>query len=327
MVHGEHCLQGDARVELGYNREVDFPEEGRKSTMPVKISEPLSGTPDPVVGRLYGTDAVHRSNVDSLQHHYADMHGTFEVDLLFSGHMVHTFDGFPLSSVPGDVLLIPAWEPHGWEATSLDTVDLVIQFLPEFLGEETVAGASWLSFFARPAPERPRAATPQMREELLTIGQRIGRELEEKPRGWQDGVRIGLLQILLTLSRGWQAPQPSASSPRYSHTNLERIVSALALVHENTDCRVTLGEASATCGLSKRHFATLFRQTMGMTFARFAAHARLKEAARLLNQTDLPVEVVAGQTGFVDHSHLRRSFAKAFGCTPTDYRRLASSTR
>jgi AraC-like DNA-binding protein len=287
--------------------------------MPVEISEPLSGTPDPVVGRVYGTDSLHRF--------YADMHGTFEVDLLLSGHMVHTFDGVPLRSVAGDVLLIPAWEPHGWETTSLDTVDLVIQFLPEFLGEETVAGASWLSFFARPAAERPRAATPQVREELLDIGQRLRRELEERPRGWQDGVRIALLQVLLTLSRGWQAPQPSAASPRYSHTNLERIMPALALVHANMESRVTLGEASAACGLSKRHFATLFRQTMGMTFARFAAHARLKEAARLLNQTDLPVEAVAGQTGFVDHSHLRRSFTKAFGCPPTEFRKLAPSAR
>jgi transcriptional regulator GlxA family with amidase domain len=42
-------------------------------------------------------------------------------------------------------------------------------------------------------------------------------------------------------------------------------MSVLALVHGNLAARVGLGEAATPCGLSKRHFATLFRQTMGLT--------------------------------------------------------------
>jgi transcriptional regulator GlxA family with amidase domain len=60
---------------------------------------------------------------------------------------------------------------------------------------------------------------------------------------------------------------------------------------------------------------------MGISFAKFSVRVRIKEAARLLHQTDMPVDLVAEMTGFVDDSHLRRVFTSTFGLTPSAYRR------
>jgi AraC-like DNA-binding protein/quercetin dioxygenase-like cupin family protein len=280
--------------------------------MAVEISDPMGGSEDLVHGAVWHVAAPGRA--------YSDMHRAFEVNVILSGRLDHMFEGFSFSSGPGDIVVVPAWEPHAWRFSGPHTTDLVIHFIPDFLHEERVVGLSWLTLFARPPRERPRIIDQAARREMLALGQRLRREVEERPRGWQDAIRIGLLSVLLTLVRGWSPPRGPASGARYSRTDLERILPALTLVHGSLAGRVGLDQAASACGLSKRHFATLFRQTMGLTFARFAVRTRIKEAAELLHQTDLPVETIAERCGFVDHSHLCRLFRKAFGCTPGAFR-------
>jgi transcriptional regulator GlxA family with amidase domain len=59
---------------------------------------------------------------------------------------------------------------------------------------------------------------------------------------------------------------------------------------------------------------------MGMSFGRFCLHTRLRLAARMLTSTDFSIEAIADHTGFADGSHLQRTFAKHYGCTPGSYR-------
>ena len=303
-------MSWDDPAGLVYNRErLDW---YWRESVAVEISDPMGGSADLVHGAVWHIDAPDRAR--------SDMHRAFEVNVVLSGRLDHMFEGFSFSSGPGDIVIVPAWEPHAWRFAVPHTTDLVVHFLPDFLREERVAGLSWLTFFARPAVERPRIMDQAARREMLALGQRLRREIEEQPRGWQDAIRIGLLSILLALVRGWSPPRGPASQARYSRTDLERIMPALTMVHGNLAGRVGLDQAATACGLSKRHFATLFRQTMGLSFARFAVRTRLKEAAELLHQTDLPVETIADRCGFVDHSHLCRLFRRTFGCTPGEFR-------
>lgn len=47
-----------------------------------------------------------------------------------------------------------------------------------------------------------------------------------------------------------------------------------------------------------------------------------RQAAKLLAQTELPVEQVAAEVGYADPSAFYRQFSAAFGMTPGEYRRL-----
>jgi AraC family transcriptional activator of mtrCDE len=47
---------------------------------------------------------------------------------------------------------------------------------------------------------------------------------------------------------------------------------------------------------------------------------RLREAARMLRQSSLPVDTVAGRTGFASRSHFSRAFRDLFGQSPSAYR-------
>lgn len=73
--------------------------------------------------------------------------------------------------------------------------------------------------------------------------------------------------------------------------------------------------------MSPRHFARLFRAQTGVTPARFVESVRLEAARRALEDTSESVAAVASACGFGTPETLRRSFLRALGVGPAEYRR------
>jgi AraC family transcriptional activator FtrA len=92
---------------------------------------------------------------------------------------------------------------------------------------------------------------------------------------------------------------------------------ALARLHEPLDVRAM---ATHAC-VSERTFARRFRAETGTTPLQWLLSQRVLEARRMLEGTDLPVEVVADRAGFGTASSLREHFGRATATTPTAYRR------
>jgi transcriptional regulator GlxA family with amidase domain len=79
-------------------------------------------------------------------------------------------------------------------------------------------------------------------------------------------------------------------------------------------------------GMSPRNFARLFRSETGDTPAQFADRAR-SDAARLkLEQSVVPVEIIAEECGFGNAERMRRTFQRLFDVSPHDYRARFRST-
>jgi transcriptional regulator GlxA family with amidase domain len=159
-----------------------------------------------------------------------------------------------------------------------------------------------------------------MREVVLGIAEELREEMRAQGRAWLAAVRLGILRLLLAISREWQPEHKAEYRRAVRPGNLGRIMPAVRLVYSRPGRRLSLDEAAAACGLSTSQFGYIFRQTMGLSFGRFSLRARLAYVAQLLLTTELPVEAIAEAAGFSDGSHLHHSFAKAYGCTPAHYR-------
>jgi transcriptional regulator GlxA family with amidase domain len=73
--------------------------------------------------------------------------------------------------------------------------------------------------------------------------------------------------------------------------------------------------------LSPRHFARSFRAELGVTPARYVESVRIEAARRALEDTSMPVAVVARACGFGTPETLRRVFLRILGVGPSEYRR------
>jgi AraC-like DNA-binding protein/quercetin dioxygenase-like cupin family protein len=248
-----------------------------------------------------------------------EMHRGFEVGIVLSGKFERTAGSRPRRLRPGQVWLLPMWEPHGGRVVSPGTCVAVL-FLPAFLGEERIGDISWLSFFALPPEERPQAATPGMRREAVHIAHDIAHEIMEHPVGCETALRLAVLQLLLILYRGWGKAREQSRRMLPSTGMLPRILPALELVQARPGVRLSLGEAAASCALSVSHFKRVFRQAMGTSFGQFSLRARLALVANQLVTTAQSEQLIAEETGFSDASHLHHSFLKHFGTTPGRYR-------
>ncbi len=249
-----------------------------------------------------------------------DIHRAYEIGVLLQGTQVRHFEDFEITLSPGDLYLSPAWECHGWQTTAPETYTMMIHFLPDFLGEEGFEGTSWLSLFALLPEDRPCAKTPQSRHKVLTAIYDLINEITEKEPGWMAGARLEVLKLLFLVWREWQPPQNEERQRAVGMSDLGRLSPAINLVRSRRSQRTTLHEAAENCSLSRSQFSLLFRKTMGFSFGQFVSRYRALKAAELLLSTDLPLQAIARELGFLDAAHLHRAFTKHYGCTPGRYR-------
>lgn len=72
--------------------------------------------------------------------------------------------------------------------------------------------------------------------------------------------------------------------------------------------------------MSVRNFNRRFRDEVGMTPMNWLIQQRLERARELLEESDLPVDQVAAQTGLGTAANLRQHFHAALGISPSAYR-------
>ena len=254
------------------------------------------------------------------------VHPEVEVGMVLSGEERILFSETAMTCGPGDVWLCGMWEPHGWEIRPRRTRNVVLKFLPEFLGEEMLGELPWLTLFTVPPSQRPRVVSTEMRQRVLAVGQWLRREIENREPAWEHVVRVEVLRLLIELGRAWDAEDVPEPPSRAHWSALARLMPALNLVHSPPWRRVSVREAAAACGLSPSQFQDLFRRSLGTSFGQFCLRARLSLVAHRVLNTDRSLASIAAEVGFVDDCHLHRRFVKHYGCTPRQYRRMKRST-
>lgn len=90
------------------------------------------------------------------------------------------------------------------------------------------------------------------------------------------------------------------------------------LVHPGD--RHTLAGLAGACGMSRSAFAKRFSAVHGRTPFDFLLQTRQRQAAHLLEVTDLPVKVIARAVGYDSRSHFSRAFRRSHGADPSQYR-------
>ncbi len=97
---------------------------------------------------------------------------------------------------------------------------------------------------------------------------------------------------------------------------------AAAVVRERPCERWDVVTLANVIGVSPRQLSREFRQTLGITLAKYVRHERLQRALELLMDQPGKIEPVALQVGYASKKNFYRVFKKSIGMTPTAFLRL-----
>lgn len=90
---------------------------------------------------------------------------------------------------------------------------------------------------------------------------------------------------------------------------------------QNLDQDLTVDQLAKRAIMSPRTFARRFKAELGATPGAWLNRQRLLRAQELLEQSDLPLDAVATESGFGTAAVMRHHFARTLATTPAAYRR------
>ena len=120
--------------------------------------------------------------------------------------------------------------------------------------------------------------------------------------------RYGVKHSVVKEYRGGLTPSQLRTVIEYVQTHLDRELNLNALAN--------------LIHLSPHYFASLFKQSIGVSPHKYITQRRLAKAQQLLRQEDLPIAFVCQSVGFKNQSHFTKVFRQHFKITPKAYRDL-----
>ena len=103
--------------------------------------------------------------------------------------------------------------------------------------------------------------------------------------------------------------------------------STVAWAQEHLNEPLTVGDLAARSAMSPRTFARRFVASTGSTPHQWLQRQRIQLAQRLLETTDLPIDVVAERSGFCTAGNLRKHFGRLVLTSPQAYRHAFQDRR
>ena len=100
------------------------------------------------------------------------------------------------------------------------------------------------------------------------------------------------------------------------------IEEAKMYIENNLSRDFSLEEVAERVGLNASYFSQLFKQMTGETFAQYRIRRRIERAKKLLAVPHHKITDVSYEVGYADHPHFTKTFKKATGFTPSEYREM-----
>lgn len=244
-------------------------------------------------------------------------HNLMQIGICHQGSGVFTLDNRDYPYTSGAVVIIPANCPHYiyseqeafWEFMLISSTKMLLELFPNSkkVHEEKLAMVNQRAIFLN----------SENSSELATIVREILCEMKQQDDYHRDVVhdlvKILMLRLLRINEEGIaESPMETISSPQ--------IQPALSYIHENFSHEIRADELAKQCGLSEPHFRRVFREHVDMTPIDYLNFVRIREACKMINQSDCPMDIVAAECGFSSVSTFTRNFKKFLNITPYQWK-------
>lgn len=93
-------------------------------------------------------------------------------------------------------------------------------------------------------------------------------------------------------------------------------------IQEHLDRDLSLDLLASQINFSSHYFASLFKQSTGISPHQYIIKCRLERAKILLRHKNLPISIICQEVGFKNQSHFTKVFRQRFNISPKSYQSL-----
>jgi len=134
-------------------------------------------------------------------------------------------------------------------------------------------------------------------------------------------IKLTLLQLLLFLNTC--SPSQADEALEKINTTQKTIFEIIGYINNNYAEEISLEKISEQYFLSTYYFSRTFKEITGFHFIEYMNNVRIKEAKKLLLDTNLTVNEIATFVGFKSSTHFGRVFKQIEGVSPSLYKKKA----
>lgn len=224
----------------------------------------------------------------------------YEADLAFANNFIYSPKIYPYERTLGKGELIIqtliANKGHGYN----DYVDKIIENARDYKIEEYVllynATVTWCNYYYGGAQHYHLIAYDEVNESF--------KDLKEFIQYLKD--------MVVHAIEKW---------PVYSGDDQANMTLILDYIHDNYQSDLYLSDLAGAFFYNPSYISSLFKKHIGKTFSSYLKEIRLKEASRLLTETNDTVTEISQNIGYKDYCYFSKLFKGSYGVTPLQYRK------
>jgi len=242
-------------------------------------------------------------------------HSFYELYYLRKGERIYFINGELYTAKSGDIIVINPHDVHRTTSSSIPEFERVlINFTNDFIFQNMLSEDLPLLPFKHSSrlirfPVKEQANTERLILEMI-------RECEERKPGYTYYVKSLLTKLLIQIYRqSFQAP-PKLDAPMY-----ERISKIGTYLNQHFQEDLTLEKVAAQFYISPSYLSRTFKKITGFHFSEYLQAIRMREARRLLIESNKKVLAIAEEVGYHSIAHFNKTFKKMTDCSPTQFRK------
>lgn len=116
------------------------------------------------------------------------------------------------------------------------------------------------------------------------------------------------------------------SSRKHLGHSQDTMQDVLGYIERNLARGISLDDAAEHCHISSAYLSRLFKKNTGINFVAYVTERRMSLAKELLTQSDFSVTAIALELSYNDVQYFYKTFKKAFGLSPTEFRKQAKQS-
>ncbi|MFW5998579.1 MAG: AraC family transcriptional regulator [Bacillota bacterium] len=246
-------------------------------------------------------------------------HETFEIWYLKNKNAKAFIKDKPYNLTPGDILIINKNTIHKLqvEKKNVNPSRIVLEFKNNFIHDYSKTSHNLLECF-KMKNYFIRLDFSQ-KKFIDNIFSTMLKEKKNQKFNHELYLKTLLIDLLIILNRIMRKSSFSNFNP--SNSTHEMISQVSRYINNNHKKDLTLKSLADKFSFSRYYLCRKFKEVTGFSFSEYLNNIRIKEAQKLLKNSETNVTVIAGKVGYNSISQFYRMFKKISNTTPLDFRK------